>query len=136
MWVLVVVVEWWATVVHFWFVIGLRVPVRRPVSVFVPWFIVRLRLVVWFWFMICWSWVVIGVWLSIMFNLIAVMGSLQGDVVSFVLVVVASRRRRWWRRWRRRRWRRRRMVWLNMMLFGIMMTWLVVAITMTMILVD
>ena len=125
MWVLVVVVEWRASVVHFWLVIGLRVPVRRTVSVFVPWFMVRLQLVVWFWFMICWSWVVIGVWLSIMFNLIAVMGSLQGDVVSFVLVVVASRRRRW-----------RRMVWFNMMLFGIMMTWLVVAITMTMILVD
>ena len=82
MWVLVVVVEWRSTVVHFWLVIGLRVPVRRPVSVFVRWFMVRLRLIVWVWFMIwcrfmiSWSWVIIRVWLSIMFNLIAVMGSL------------------------------------------------------------
>ena len=138
MWVLVVVVEWRSTVVHFWLVIGLRVPVRRPVSVFVRWFMVRLRLIVWVWFMIwcrfmiSWSWVVIRVRLSIMFNLVAVMGSLQGDVVvSFVLVMVASWRRRrwrgrWWWRWRRR------MVWLHMVLFGIMMTWLVVAMTMTM----
>ena len=80
--VLVVVMEWRSTVGHFWLVIGLRVPVRRPVSVFVRWFMVRLRLIVWFWFMIwcrfmiSWSWVIIRVWLSIMFNLIAVMGSL------------------------------------------------------------
>ena len=136
--VLVVVVEWRSTVVHFWLVIGLRVPVRRPVSVFVRWFMVWLRLIVWFWFMIwwrfmiSWSWVVIGVRLSIMFNLVAVMGSLQGDVVvSFVLVVVAWWR--WWRRWRWWRWwRGRRMVWLHMVLFGIMMTWFVVAMTMSM----
>ena len=84
MWVLVVVVEWRSTVVHFWTVIAwLRVPVRRPVvSVFVPWLMVRLRLIVWFrfmiWcrFMISWCRLVIVVWFSIMFNLVSVVGSL------------------------------------------------------------
>ena len=90
MWVLVVVVEWWSTVVHFWTVIAwLRVPVRRlVVSVLVLWLMVRLRLIVWFWFMIwfrfmiwcrfmiSWGWLVIGVGFSIMFNLVPIMGSL------------------------------------------------------------
>ena len=38
--------------------------------------------------------------------------------------------RRWWRWWRW--WRGRWMVWLHMVLFGVMMTRLVVAMTMTM----
>ena len=86
MWVLVVVMDWWATVVHFWTVIAwLRVPVRRPVvSVFVVWLwlIIRFRFMVWcgfmiwFRFMISWCWLIIGVRFSIMFNLVPVVGSL------------------------------------------------------------
>ena len=86
MWVLVVVVEWWTSVVHFWTVIAwLRVTVRRPVvSVFVVWLwlIIRFRFMVWcgfmiwFRFMISWCWLIIGVRFSIMFNLVPVVGSL------------------------------------------------------------
>ena len=74
-WVLVVVVERWATVVvGWWLVIGIRVPVRRSMFVFVRWFMVRLWFIVGF--MIWWWWVVIGVRFSIMFNLVTVMGGL------------------------------------------------------------
>ena len=130
-WLLVVVVERWATVVvGWWLVIGIRVPVRRSMFVFVRWFMVRLWFIVGI--MIWWCRVVIGVRLSIMFNLVTVMGGLQGHMISFALVVVAWWRWRW-RRWRWWRWGRRGrwMVWLHMVLLGIMMTWLVVTMTMT-----